>query len=340
MNKLLFIFTIMFITSCNHKKFPMNEFENVKNIKSTKLLEDEFVFIGSNMLFLKKDSSLIFQNFNGDSLVTKVNMYNKKVSHFIPIGNGVNEFVNINVTQTKTDSTFLFQDMNSANIYHMNAISGEIIDFFNYGNYRCMNVLNMNNHYISTGLFKEGMFAIWNNDVFLNYVYKYPKDNFDDDKMLYKAMAYQVKIVVNERLNRILFCSSKFSYFEIFQLFDGDLQSIKKEYRGKYKYDISNDENFVYAHPFEDNIEGFIDACSTDEYIYILYSGRSIEDPAINTHEQACLSNQILVYDWDGNPIVKYTSDIDLKYICVNDNGKIIYSIAYDPDPVLVYFYL
>ena len=203
-----------------------------------------------------------------------------------------------------------------------------------------MNVLNMNNHYISTGLFKEGMFAIWNNNGFSNYVYKYPEDNFGDDKMLYKAMAYQGKIVVNNKLDRLLFCSSKFSYFELFQLVNERLESIKKEYRGKYKYDISNDENFVFAHPLEDNVEGFIDAYSTDEYIYMLYSGRSIEDPGISTHEQACLSNQILVYDWKGNLIIRYTTDVDLKHICVSDNGKTIYAIAYNPNPVLVYFQL
>lgn len=340
MNKLFFIFTIIIFTSCNNKKFPIHEFENVREIKSEGLLDEEFVFVGSNMLFMGKDSSLIFQNFNGDSLITKVNMKNKEISHFLPIGNGANEFVNINVTQAKTDSTLLFQDMNSAKIYTLNAISGEMSVHFNYNNHRCMNVLNMNNHYISTGLFKEGMFAIWNNNGFSNYVYKYPEDNFGDDKMLYKAMAYQGKIVVNNKLDRLLFCSSKFSYFELFQLVNERLESIKKEYRGKYKYDISNDENFVFAHPLEDNVEGFIDAYSTDEYIYMLYSGRSIEDPGISTHEQACLSNQILVYDWKGNLIIRYTTDVDLKHICVSDNGKTIYAIAYNPNPVLVYFQL
>ena len=102
----------------------------------------------------------------------------------------------------------------------------------------------------------------------------------------------------------------------------------------------SEDENIIFAHPYENNREGYIDSYATDKRVYLLYSGRSIEDTNVNSHEKARLANQIHVYDWNGKPIKKFETDVDLEKICINETENIIYAIAYNPDPEIVYFKL
>ncbi|MDR0700349.1 MAG: TolB-like 6-bladed beta-propeller domain-containing protein [Tannerella sp.] len=338
---ILLLSLILLIISCKNKRTQIDIFPDTVKINHSKLLEGEdLVFLGGEMLYFNSDSSLIIHNPKSDSLMIKLNLGNKKISHLIPTGNGPDEFIYINVAQKTSDSVFLFQDMNSAQLYQMNILSGKIEKKFTYENSKCMEIVKMNNNYIATGLFNEGMFALWNNNSFLCYMYEYPNDNVDNKKMASKAMAYQGKMLVNEHLDRLIFCSSKFSYFELFQFDTNNVNSIKKNYAGKYEYTISPDDNIIFAHPYENNREGYIDAYATDERIYLLYSGRSIEDVNVTTHEKACLSNQIIVYDWDGNPVIRYETDVDLKKICVNNADNTIYAISYNPDTDIVFFKL
>jgi hypothetical protein len=342
MNERILLFLIVFIVSCQEREAQIDVFQNTVKINHSNFFEDNEnpIFMPGEMMYFSSDSSLIIQNLRDDSLLIKFNIENKNISHLISVGNGPHEFVNINLTQKKSDSTFFFQDMNLAQLYKVNILSGQIEQKFNYENSKCMEIVKLNKNYVATGLFNEGMFAIWNDDVFEGYMNEYPKDNIDNKKMASKAMAYQGKLLTNESLGRLFYCSSKFSYFELFQFKINRIESIKKSYIGKYEYVVSTDENVIFAHCAENNREGYIDAYATNNKIYLLYSGRSIEDADIMTHEKARLSNQILVYDWDGNPILRYKTDVDLKNICINNAENIIYAISYNPDPEIVFFKL
>lgn len=328
-------------TSCKNKELKSEIFPSTIKINHSNIFNEEKpIFIGGEMLFFKSDSSLIVHNFKNDSLLIKLNLKDKKIAYYLPVGNGANEFIHINIAQRNSDSTFLFQDMNSAQLYQMNILSGEIKRDFSYKDNRCMEVVKIDSNYISTGIYQEGMFAIWNNNNIPYYTCEYPQDKVDNSKMACKAMAYQGKILANKELKRILFCSSQFSYFELFQFDNQKMNTIKKSYLGEYEYITSPDDNSIFGHPLRSNREGYIDADATDKRIYLLYSGRSIEDPNITTLEKASLSNQILVYDWEGIPLLKYETDVDLQKICVNSAENIIYGIAYNPDPEIVYFKL
>lgn len=338
---LLFCF-ILTIISCKDNVTTPDKFPKIKEIKHTKLfIEQEPIFIGGKMLYFSSDSSLVIQNFDADSLLLILNLKNKNITSYIPLGNGPNEFTRIDISQKISDSTFLFQDTNSAQLYEMNIITGEIKKGYGFEDSRYLEVVKMKDNYIATGIFDEGMFAIRNNKDSVYYLHKYPNDKIDDSKTQAKALAYQGKLLANESNERFIFCSTQFSYFEIFQYNENTINSIKKSYIGEYDYVVSPDHSSrVFAHPYENNREGYIDAYITDKRIYLLYSGRSIGDTNITTHEKASLANIILVYDWDGNPLVQYVSDVDLERICVNISENIIYAISYNPDPEIVFFEL
>ncbi len=342
MNNIFFIFLLVCLTiSCKRDESATDLFPNSIKLYHEKIFEnDESVFRNGEMIYFNIDSSLIIQSFKSDSLLIKINLKDKRISHFIPFGNGPDEFVDIQLAQQSSDSTLIFMDINSSQLLQLNIVTGVIDKGLVYDNSKCLRMVKLNEHYFSTGVFEEGMFGIWDSSNFINYAIDYPKDNVSNKNKASKGLAYQGKLLVNEGLNRLFFCSSLFSYFELFEISSGDINinSIKKSYIGEYNYAPSYDKNIIFAHPYESNREGYLDAVATKDRIYLLYSGRTIEDVGIENREKTRLANHILVYDWNGIPLSKYETDIDLKNICINSAGNIIYGVSHIPDPEVVFF--
>lgn len=46
--------------------------------------------------------------------------------------------------------------------------------------------------------------------------------------------------------------------------------------------------------------------------------------------------NIIYVYDWNGENLCHYELDMNLQNICIDKTGKILYAIAYNPNPAIV----
>jgi hypothetical protein len=338
---LLLLSLLLFFMSCKNNASSDGTFPETKTIKHTKVFSDnEPIFRGGDMLYFENDNSLIIEIYNDEYNLLKVNLNDNSITKLLPVGNGPGEFVRIGISQKTSDSTFLFQDSNSAQLYEMNIITGELIKEYDYAGNRFMKIVKMNDYYIGTGVFNEGMFAVSNNNDSVHYVHHYPEDNIDNSKTASKAMAYQGRLLSNETLERVLFCSIRFPYFEIFQFDNYKVSSVKKSYIGEFDYTISPDENMVFAAVAKNNREGYVDVDATFQNIYLLYSGRSVADPDIETNEQASLSNRILVYDWDGNPVMQYETDVDLTSICVNESKNIIYAVSFNPDPEIVLFKL
>lgn len=332
---------LLFFISCKNNTSSDGVFPETKTIKHTKVFSNnEPIFRSGDMLHFEGDNSLIIEIYNDEYNLLKVNLNDNSITKLLPVGNGPGEFVRIGIAQKTSDSTFLFQDSNSAQLYEMNIITGELKKEYDYASNRFMKIVKMNDYYIGTGVFNEGMFAVSSKNDSAHYVHHYPEDNIDNSKTASKAMAYQGRLLPNESLQRILFCSIRFSYFEIFQFDHYKVSSVKKSYIGEFDYTISPDENMVFAAVAKNNREGYVDASTTSENIYLLYSGRSVADPDIETNEQASLSNRILVYDWDGNPVIQYETDVDLTSICVNESKNIIYAVSFNPDPEIVVFEL
>ncbi|MDD2474490.1 MAG: BF3164 family lipoprotein [Dysgonamonadaceae bacterium] len=338
---LLLLSLLLFFISCIDNASSDGTFPETKTIKHTKVFSNnEPIFRGGDMLYFERDNSLIIVIYNDDYNLLKVNLNDNSITKLLPVGNGPDEFVNIDISQKTSDSTFLFQDSNSAQLYEMNIITGEMKKEYDYAGRGYMKIVKMNDYYIGTGVFNEGMFAVTNNNDSVRYVHHYPEDNIDNSKTASKAMAYQGKLFSNNSRERVMFCSIRFPYFEIFQFNQYKVSSVKKSYIGEFEYTISPYENMTFAAVAKNNREGYVDACTTSENIYLLYSGRSVADADIETNEQASLSNQILVYDWDGNLVMQYETDVDLTSICVNESETIIYGVSFNPDPEIVIFKL
>lgn len=72
------------------------------------------------------------------------------------------------------------------------------------------------------------------------------------------------------------------------------------------------------AIPSREAITGYIDLCSTSEYVYALHSSKKL-------YENWRKSTEILIFDWEGNPIKQYILDKEAYHIAVNERLNRIY---------------
>ena len=80
------------------------------------------------------------------------------------------------------------------------------------------------------------------------------------------------------------------------------------------------------------NTQAFYSAASTEENIYLLFSGKQLGDMTYPTYE----CNHLLVYDWDGNPVRRYELEKAINSIYLHD-GRIYGSSMYPESRIYVY---
>ena len=62
---------------------------------------------------------------------------------------------------------------------------------------------------------------------------------------------------------------------------------------------------------------------SGDKYFYVLYSGNTLEE-----YVNKFASNNLLVFDWDGNPVKRYVLQQPITTFAINSTGDKLYGIA------------
>lgn len=104
---------------------------------------------------------------------------------------------------------------------------------------------------------------------------------------------------------------------------------------------IKSGNKTITAHNKEDERNGFIAATSDENYIYTLYSGKSMNVNSVKELTNAFLSNVVYVFDWEGRPIKKYQLDEEVRSITIDQKDNVLYAASYKNDnPQLIKFQL
>lgn len=115
---------------------------------------------------------------------------------------------------------------------------------------------------------------------------------------------------------------------EEFNYWDNDNIEIVSE--GKKKIKFSKDAR-----------NGFITAAVSNDFIYVLYSGKKLNRSSIKELTKAYLSRFVYVFDWQGKPVKKYKLDQEVRSIAIDEKNKILYAGSYSKDlPILLKFQL
>jgi len=171
--------------------------------------------------------------------------------------------------------------------------------------------------FILYGSFSEGRIGVFNSKTrtFKAY-FNYPDiSEVKVDSIAEKASIYFGTPIFHP--NGSMFALTMWDMFEIYEYKNSALSMIKTHYGERPKYRADEYGKFAFL---RDTKRGILEKCSTERYIYLLYSTKTLADPVFS-------GDCLFVFDWNGRPIQRYKFDIPVESIYTNDD-KTLYAIA------------
>lgn len=132
--------------------------------------------------------------------------------------------------------------------------------------------------------------------------------------MYTKFLANQGDLVMQPGKKVFAYSVNFSSNLDIVEIVSGKIKLIKALRFGAPIYNPTVEGNGMYqsVNLTENSQVGYINLSATSKYIYALYSDEKI-------YESGRKSNVVLVFDWNGNAVKKYTLDTEAYYITVDE---------------------
>lgn len=340
---ILIMSILITFSACNKKATLLNQFDNQKSVKhqNINLSEDDFLSRVWN-LYIERDYLFLYN----DDGKTYISIYdikkNKIVNRFITRGIGPDEISSPPQSITLFPKNKLtYFDSNTKTLYEtdysiVDSLKTKISNKMNKTLAISKLVPLAYGYYLAVGMFEKGRYAVLNREAnIISYNFDYPKDEMVNISTYLKAMAYQGKLNVTKDGKKIAFSGLSSEILEIMEITQkGELLKIKDIHYDLAKYVPDGNINEVSASIKKESKMAFVNSSLTSDYIYVLYSGRKIG----NDFENAIKGNIVLVFDWNGNPIIRYNLDIDVTCIAIGEDNKTLYAISEADDTNLVKF--
>lgn len=328
MNRLfIFLFSFLLLGACGQESEAAAEY----TIAAEKMegLDDVFNFYG--YLFLDEaDSCILKSEGRGDVVFKKVDYRTGRLKSTIRRGRGPNEYTDLRIFDIDASSG-CFHGAVPARTCSPITFSSDGIPL------------------ATTEIDAEAFFAIKLGDRFISYG-NYSADDgkmfllsdsegrkitrfgeFPNDGMScgyrYKTMAYQGKLISNEKLSRVAFLMDMGKVFDIYEIENEDTPRLIFSIRDKMP--VYEPQEHVIGVQFKDLTIHYADAYSSEKYIYALYSGKK-PGKSIDGDLQARETNRIEVYDWDGKHTCDLIADIPILSLCVSSDDRFIIAIYSD----------
>jgi len=340
--KILIILTVLLFTNCS---------ENHKEIEPTQIFEDSISLRGDKMNLnidtlarpihsILIDSFLIIMdkklsNYNFHIINIKQKKY---ISSSCKKGKGPKEIaiplgLYINPNFPRSFSTYA-RSKNKYFTFNIDSILNKKEEYYprivkTFSKSYLTPVQLQNKHFISTGPFKKGRYRISDSSL-TNHVYKYsyPYDpNKKNISGTTKNMAYQGKFQLQPNGSHFAFATAYCGVIEFFKL---DNNTVKKTEEHHF-YNPDYLANETSAPLTRKNKMGFIDYSATNDFFYVLYSGRTL----LEHKNKAFYGKDVLVFNWKGKSIRHYKLDKAVSFINVSDNNKTLYAYAALPKPAI-----
>lgn len=192
--------------------------------------------------------------------------------------------------------------------------------------------------WLSFGFYDDCMFYLQKKNQILQKIGDFPSRDSNEKQIenRLRGLAYQGILQSNPSNNKFIYAVNN---AQIVYFYNIDSSSVSKvcEYQYNYpEYQPVND-GYTRAAPIStDNVRAFIDATVSDNYVYLLYSGKTFKEEGLKSFE----GNIIYVFDWTGKPHKKYILNLPVFRFCVNKDDSSIYAFSNNPDPILIKFSL
>ena len=183
-----------------------------------------------------------------------------------------------------------------------------------------MAYLKESNTYLTVGTFNQKRFRLYSNEgkllqEFGEYPFEQEFKNVSPENL---AMAFQGNFEVDSTGRYVAFAITDAACLDFFEIQNGKVSVIKQHHVTKPLFEASTTPNEYWAAVKEENKMGFISTASDQDFVYVLYSGKSFEEGM----EEAMTGNTVYVYDWQGNLRHKLLLDQKVHFITVNPKTR------------------
>ena len=339
----LYLWISLLVLSCTKQQNFSSLFKEVRKIEHQSLSNKNDVIIGSGWFMSKAGNHLIIENRDEQNLLLLYDIADSRfVRRFAPSGQGPEEFIVLNKVQVKNDSTIFLHDPAKKQfieyvftIDSSKEINDRKVNVIDWGEDMPLYTIKTKGYYVVTNTVREGFFTLYDTlGHALGTFCSYPvKEEYANHENVQKAFIHQGQFIARFHSDQFVYAVDYAPIIQFFHIEDSKILPDKEHIYGYVEYTINNDGG-VSSDRNSPII--FVASYATDNRLYIVYSGSAYNEKG----PAAFLGNEILVFDWDGNPICRYLSDVQVRGISVSDDDKIMWAIAYNPDPELVMFKL
>lgn len=336
MNKLL-ILSSFFILCNGCEKLEKCHFNKICKKEIIQLQE---TFISIPLEMKKQKDFLFISDFRGDSLLWIYDLKHSIVKRIIPRGEGPNEFLSP-IQIAITDSTLFIHNRwhYSAKLYSFNYTDftinpiGETIKLPT--DIDRLLVIDSNS-YIASGRFEKSRYVKLdvNGNIVTNFG-KYPNYLQDEENIpnFPKFMFHQSMFAYNK--SKDLIASSTQHVLDILENAINIPKIKKRILLSSYKYKYATGDGWASANGSSNTEIGVEDIYSTAQFIYLLYNPNKTKDKYSSTKS---LNNEIWIFNWDGNPIKKIHTNMNIISFCIDENDQECYCIVNNPNPTISTF--
>ena len=340
------VFAIIGLYSCKTEEpSKLSEVFKLEKKLVGEALNFEKTFGNPNQVILD-DSLLLLKDRDSEYLISILDPKGERfLGRLCKIGKGPEEFnLPVEISVNNINQTLSIYERSIQRLSHLDISSKEInnihiqkrISFANDLGYTGFVRKLSDSLYIGVGQFSKRYALFDKNGELLKTTQDYPSyDGINiSDELSY--IAYQNILEVNTSNRRVAAASIYCDNIEFFKLEEENL-ILTKRY-GFLKPDFVDKSNNSHRvlHPSDTNIMGFLDIKSDENFVYCLYSGRSIK--GFETMARARKGEDIFVFDWKGNPITRYSLNKEIIAFAVDSEKRIFYGISHTPEPVIIKF--
>lgn len=148
---------------------------------------------------------------------------------------------------------------------------------------------------------------------------------------------FQGKLITNESKSHFVLACLDADILEILNKETGKITSVRGPIHHVPEFTVDYSAGYAMcALDLQDVIYKYVDAFMLKDKIYVAFSGHSFQ--TIDIDQEDKMSEQIFVFDLQGNPLTKYNLDQSIHHFTVDEDR--IYAITYDENPGLVVFEL
>lgn len=187
---------------------------------------------------------------------------------------------------------------------------------------------------IATGLYDEGRYLFYDlNSQTASYHLDYPgHEDYPDISVRAKAILYASSILRVRPDEAAFVCADMYSgLIDFCRIVGSSAERVRLVRLHHPDVDIEEEPETNVAY-YRSNRMGFTDVAVSQERVYALYSGRSIEKDGDN----ATLGDMLLIYDWNGNMLNSIQLDVSMSHIAYDKTEKALYGLVDNWDAQLI----